>query len=164
MISPLEFGRRLCDTLAAGAHELAFQIDRRKAQLPRLKPIVDGDQIGTELDELFGALWALVLGGWLLLPLQTFANVRAFAVLEAISVEWLWGLALVVFGLVRLDALLMNRAHQRHGLSLLGVTLWSALAFFLIFGNIASPGGALFLLVAALETLSYRNQKPEAPL
>lgn len=160
----LLFGRRVCDTLAASAIAFAMHVDRRKAALPRLKPIVDGDQIGTELNEMFGAFWALVLGAWLLLPLQTFANVRAFAVLHAISVEWLWGVALVVFGLVRLDALLMNRARQRHGLSLLGVTLWSALGCFLIFGNIASPGGPLFLLMAALETLSYRNQKPEAPL
>ncbi len=163
-MTPLLFGRRACDTLAAAAIAFAAQVDRRKSQLPRLKPIIDADQLGTEWSEMFGALWALTLGAWLLLPFQTFANVRAFAVLHAISVEWIWGVALAVFGVVRLDALLMNRARQRHGLSLLGVTLWSALAFFLIFGNLASPGGPLFLLMAALETLSYRNQKPEVPL
>lgn len=163
-MSFVSFGRRLCDTLAAGAISFAHQVDRRKDALPRLKPIVDGDQIGTQFNELFGAVWALTLGAWLLLPMETFANVRAFSVLNAISVEWLWGVALVAFGAVRFDAILMNRARQRHNLSLLGVTLWSALACFLLFGNLASPGGATFLMFAALETLSYRNQKPEAPL
>lgn len=157
-LSPLEFGRQLRDTLAASAHALAFQIDARKAALPRLKPILDGDEIGTELDELFGAIWAMALGLWLGLPLESFANVRAFQVLNSISVEGLWAWALLAYAAWRFDAILMNRARCRHRATLLGVTLWSTLAVFLMLGNIASPGGILFLVMTFIETFSYRNQ------
>ncbi len=159
LLSPLEFGRRLCDTLAAGAHELAWQIDRRKAALSRLKPIFDGDEIGTELDELLGVIWAATLGFWLALPMPSFANVRAFHLLNLVSVEGLWVCALLAYAAWRFDAILMNRMHARHHLTLLGVTLWSTLGVFLMIGNISSPAGILFCVVAFMETISYRNQE-----
>lgn len=158
-ISPLEFGRRLCDTLAACAHVLAFQIDARKAALPRLRPILDGDEIGTELDEIFGVVWAAALGFWLASPLQSFANVRAFQVLNLVSIEGVWACALLAYAVWRFDAILMNRVRARHHLTLFGVTLWSTLAVFLMLGHAASPGAILFGVMTFIETLSYRNQE-----
>lgn len=157
----LDFWRRAFDTAAAGAHALGAAIDRRKALLPRLLNILNGEEIGTELEEVFGVLWSLVLGFWLLLPFDTFGVTKAFRVLNAFSVEGLWGFVLVAFALWRFDAILMNRVCTRHGLTLFGVTLWSSLGALFLIGNITSPGAALFFLVAALEMLSYRNLRIE---
>ena len=157
----LPFLRRVCDTLSAGAHALGAAIDRRKQALPRLGLILAGDELGTELEELFAAIWAGALGLWLLLPFHSFANVRAFAVLNIISYEWMWGVPLVVFAAWRFDAILLNRLCPRHNASLIGVGVWSSLAMFLLFGNVASPGGPFYLILAALEALSYRNLRTE---
>lgn len=158
----LDFLRRAFATAATGSHFLGAAIDQRKAALPRLVLILDGEEIGTELEETFGALWAFCFGFWLLLPFDTFGNTRAFRVLDAISIEALWGLAAVAFALWRLDAITMKRQCARHCLTLFGVTLWSSLAVLFLIGNIASPAAAQFFLVAALETLSYRNLRIEA--
>ncbi len=157
-MSPLEFARRAFDTAAAGAHALGAAIDRRKAALPRLCLILDGGEIGTELDELFGAVWALTLGFWLLLPFHTFAQTPAFRVLNALSFEGLWALAITGFALWRLDSIVMNRPCARHTATISAVVLWSCFAVLFFFSSIASPGGILFCVLAAFEALSYRNQ------
>ena len=152
-----EWINRLFDTMAAGAHGLGGAIDARKKCWPRLKLILNGEELGTELEELFGAAWALLLGLWFVLPLDAFYSVRAFSVLAMIGGEWVWGAALLCYGLWRLDSIVMNRVLYRHNASLCGVTIWSAFGFMMVAGNLASPGGAFFLLMAGLDALSYRN-------
>jgi hypothetical protein len=150
---------RFIDTVAAGANVLQIGCDRRKAALPRLFRILDGQGSCTDLHELFGAAWAFALGFWLLVPFDTFATTPTFRVLAAISIEGLWGAALFAFGLWRFDAILMNRRDTNHALTMAAVVLWGSLAVLFFLGNPAAPGAALFMLLATLESLSYRNQE-----
>lgn len=145
-----------------GAHAFGAAVDARKASIPRLVRILDGEQPGTSQPELFGAAWSFVFGFWLLLPFDTFGVTKAFAILNAISTEGLWALVTVAFALWRADAVLMNRALTRQKLTMVAVTLWSALGVLFLLGNPTSPGGALYALVAVFEALSYRNQEDAA--
>lgn len=152
---------RALDTIAfevpRAARALVAALDKRKEMPDRLRAILIGRVPGSSLCELFGALWMLSLGVWLLLPFDTFTWVRDFAILERVSVEWLWGVALTAVALWRLDALIMNRIQTRRGLTMMAVVTWSSLAPILIISNIASPGGVAYLVFALLEMVTYRN-------
>ena len=90
------------------------------------------------LAEAFAALLAGAVGGWLLLPLDTFRSNASFREMGHLAPEWAWGLAFLVAGLTRLWAVAGGDLRGRSAAALAHAGLW---AFFALMFWLTSPVG-----------------------
>lgn len=97
-----------------------------------------------EPTELSGGTLKIVVGFWLVLPLQTFSSAPAFGVISVIP-ENLWALFLVVIGAGHLAALANGHPAWRRWAAFVGCFIWSAMGITFIWANPAGIGPLLFL-------------------
>lgn len=98
----------------------------------------------TEPTELSGGLLKVVIGAWLLLPMQTFSSAPAFGTISVIP-ENLWGLFLVVIGIGHLAALRNGHPAWRRYAAFVGCFIWSAIGLTFLAANPVGIGSLLFL-------------------
>ena len=108
----------------------------------------------TEPTELAGGLLKVVIGGWLLLPLQPFEASATFTQLDVLP-EWAWGLALLAVGCGHLWAVWDGYVPWRRAASMLGFCVWFTLAVLAGWFNLAGLGLPLFALLAAGQGWAY---------
>ena len=101
----------------------------------------------TEPTELAGGLMKVVLGAWLLVPLETFGSSESWAVIQLIP-ETALGAALLAVGAGHLAALRDGRYRWRYAASLLGFVVWFTFGASFWVANAATVGVPIFMLAA----------------
>lgn len=108
----------------------------------------------TEPVELSGGLLKLLIGFWLLLPLQSFQSSITFTALAVVP-EWAWGAFLVVVGIGHLAALCDGSPPWRRAASLVGFLTWFTFAAIFVHSNPAAFGWAAFAVIAGQQGWAY---------
>ncbi len=112
----------------------------------------------TDFFELFNSLLLIAWGGWLLLPFNSFASSKAFAVLATYTDEATFGIIPVLIGLYILYTLIMLRiARRRYGI-LAASAFWIFISIIIGSSNIASTGVPVYALIAIFSAISYLRQ------
>ncbi len=101
----------------------------------------------TEPVELMGGATKVIMGIWLLLPLESFGSSPSFSTL-AVFPEWAWGAFLLVVGLLHLSALHDGRRPWRSWASGVGFVVWFSFAVVFLTSNPPAIGWIMFLSVA----------------
>lgn len=78
-------------------------------QLERLKQIMFVSD--ARILELFLALYSLIWGLWLMLPFETFATNFAFAVMNKIAPEYVWGTIAATAASIKIHGLAVNHGY-----------------------------------------------------
>jgi hypothetical protein len=104
-------------------------------------------EMDTEPVELIGGGTKVLMGLWLLLPLESFTSSPSFVAISIFS-EWLWGLVLLVVGIAHLAALHNGNREWRQWASLIGFLIWFSFAVVFVVANPPAIGWIMFLSVA----------------
>lgn len=112
------------------------------------------DEHDTEPVELSGGVLKVLLGFWLLLPMDSFASSPTFAVLDVIP-ETAMGLVLLAVGIGHLLALRDGYVPWRRAASLIGFLIWFTFAATFVWSNPPAMGWLPFLLSAAGQGWCY---------
>jgi hypothetical protein len=115
---------------------------------------------GTKPTEFGLSLCTLGLGIWLLLPFGTFATTEAYAILERVAPEWLWGLAWCGAGGFHLFRLLTNGRRRRRQSIFVMYMLWLLMAILTASGNYAGLAAAGYGLMALQAFWVYLRLRP----
>lgn len=95
-------------------------------------------------------------GLWLLLPFATFDVAGAYRFVDALGVpEWLWGLAFVATGVLRLGAAARRRHWLRQATALAAVVKWTAWWLFLMLGEPWAAMPTFLFTFAVASILDY---------
>ena len=101
----------------------------------------------TEPTELGSAFLKVLLGVFLLLPLDTFGSSTVYDFLGLLP-EVFWGALLLAVGLLHLAALRTGHWSWRHYMALAGFVVWSCFGISFLLGNRASTGDVVYFLAA----------------
>jgi hypothetical protein len=99
----------------------------------------------TEPAELSGGALKVGVGGWLLLPFETFESSPSFVALTILP-EWVWGTALLCIGVLHIGVLRLGARSWRQRLSLFGWLVWFSFAAVLVTANPSGIGWLAFLM------------------
>lgn len=115
--------------------------------------LIDSDFEYTEAQSpVAKTLWGL----WLLYPAwDTFSGSRAYETMSKIAHESVWGLGLLLVGLVHLLAIVGNYHKARLWMALGGVVVWVAVAALFFQTAPASTGVPIYTLIAAGAAWSF---------
>lgn len=105
--------------------------------------------------ELLIALTAIVWGGWLISPIDTFGSTPTARVFHNIAPEWVWGVVMVATGTHLLLAIWRDKLTMRR-LSLVMLSLlWLAIWAIFVLGNWRSTATVIYLFWVILCAVSY---------
>jgi hypothetical protein len=108
----------------------------------------------SEPTELSGGLLKIVVGFWLILPLQTFSGGPAFGTISVIP-EDIWALFLVIIGSGHLAALANGHPAWRRWAALVGCFVWCAMGSTFLWASPSSIGPLLFLGAGVSQAWCY---------
>lgn len=94
------------------------------------------------------ALYALVYGLWLLLPIDTFGSAPVFAGLKQIAPEPVWGLIIAGSGAAKMAALRWGNTLARRAILFWLFILWMFLAASVALANAGSTAVPTYVLMA----------------
>lgn len=102
----------------------------------------------TEPAEFRGALLKLLMGFWLVLPLDSFQSSRTFATLSFMP-EFVWGWLFLILGALKLYYLRQGSWKSRGTMAFIGFLVWFSLGLVFVSTNPPALGWIMFMLAAA---------------
>jgi hypothetical protein len=92
----------------------------------------------------------VAMGGWFLLPLDTFGTGSTYDTMARLAPEWAWGLLLVLNGiLLGCGVLILSTTAYRLWVSLLSASIWLVMAVATAHGsNLAGMSTALYSVLS----------------
>lgn len=89
--------------------------------------------------EVILSLTAIAYGGGLLLPQEEFMIYRVQGQMASNFSEWMWGLAFLIVGILRMTAVLFNSYRGRIWLTLLSIGTWLYLCLSFLLASPLNP-------------------------
>ncbi len=121
--------------------------------IERIKQLLFGSH--TDFFELSNSILLIIWGGWLLLPFDTFHNVKALSVLQRIIPESLFAFIPLSIGSYILYTLLTLKFRKRSKALLLGTAFWVFLTIIIGAVSATSAGLPVHSVIAIFTALTY---------
>lgn len=109
--------------------------------MKRLGKIVSIDTLPIEILLVYASM---AFGLKLLSPENTFVSSVSFSVMAVIAPEWVWGLAMLITGSIRLFALVRCLLRIRWAISFVSLIMWTSISISFFLSNPSGTGSITF--------------------